>query len=115
MNALRLKGDAMYLLLREGRVDEFNRLKSQGQKCDLRNCDLRNLDLRTLDAHQLDMSGCYFRQADLRGIDFSQTLLEGASINGAKVSGVLFPIELTAAEITLSLTQGIRMRYQKCT
>ncbi len=107
------KANNMYQLLREERVEEFNDLLEQGHEADLTNCDLRGLDLRGLNADGLDMSGCYFRQANLRGIDFSFTRLDGASINAAKVSGVLFPDDLAAEEILLSITHGTRMRYQK--
>jgi len=69
------------------------------------------VDLKGLDAAGVDFSGCYFRQADLRGVDFSQSILRGASLNGAKVSGVLFPKEISATEIELSLLHGTRIRY----
>lgn len=107
-----IKDDPMYRLLREGAVDEFNARRAAGEPCDLCGCDLRTMDLRKLDAKGLDLRGCYFRQADLRGIDFSETNLEGASINAAKISGAFFPRELSAEEITLSLTHGTRMRYR---
>ena len=111
--ALRISNDPMYKLLREGCIKEFNVKKAAGDKCDLKSCDLRGLDLRGLDAVGLDFSDCYFRQSDLRGIDFSQSMLKGASINACKISGVLFPQELSASEIELSLLQGTRMRYAK--
>lgn len=110
---LRIPNYPMYKLLREGCIKEFNAKKSAGDKCDLKSCDLRGLDLRGLDATGLDFSDCYFRQSDLRGIDFSQSNLNGASINACKISGVLFPKELAASEIELSLLQGTRMRYMK--
>lgn len=105
--------DPLYRLLREGSVKEFNVRKEAGEKCNLTNCDLRDADLRGLNAKGLDFSGCYFRQADLRGVDFRESNLEGASINTAIVSGVYFPQELTAEEISLSLLHGTRMRYKK--
>lgn len=108
---LRITTDPMYQLLREGCIKEFNVKKSSGDTCDLKSCDLRGLDLRGLDAAGLDFSDSYFRQSDLRGIDFSQSNLKGASINACKISGALFPAELTASEIELSLLQGTRMRY----
>ena len=108
---LRIPVDAMYRLLREGCITEFNVKKASGDKVDLRGCDLRGLDLRGLDADGLDFSDCYFRQADLRSVDFSKARLEGASINAAKISGAYFPLELTASEIELSLLHGSRMRY----
>lgn len=109
---LRLPNDAMYQLLREGCITEFNAKKAAGETADLRGCDLRGLDLRGLNADGLDFSDSYFRQADLRGIDFRHARLEGASINAAKISGAYFPAELTASEIELSLLQGTRMRYR---
>jgi uncharacterized protein YjbI with pentapeptide repeats len=110
---LRIAQDPMYRLLREGCIKEFNVKKASGEICDLCSCDLRGLDLRGLDADGLDFGGCYFRQSDLRGIDFSRSNLNGASINACKISGVLFPIELSASEIELSLLHGTRMRYSK--
>ena len=60
----------------------------------------------------MDFSGCYFRQADIRGLDLSQCNLRGASIHGTRISGTLFPKELSAQEILLSHQQGTRMRYE---
>lgn len=108
---LHISRDPMYLLLREGCIKEFNAKKASGDTCELRGCDLRGLDLRGLDADGLDFSDCYFRQSDLRGLDLSKARLEGASINACKISGVLFPPELSASEIELSLLHGTRMRY----
>ena len=108
-----IKDDPMYLLLRNGKIEEFNALKVHGHRCDLTAADLRGLDLRGIDAGGLDFSDSYFRQCDLRGVDFSQTKLEGASITGARISGALFPRELPAEEITLSLHHGTRMRYRQ--
>ncbi len=103
--------DPLYRLLREGHINDFNESKVRGERTDLRNCDFRGIDLRGMDADGLDLSGGYFRQADLRGIDFTNTNLEGASIHATKISGTYFPKQLSADEITLSLTHGIRMRY----
>jgi uncharacterized protein YjbI with pentapeptide repeats len=107
-----IRDDPLYRLLREGAVDEFNSRRAAGETCNLVGCDLRTIDLRKLDAKGLDLRDCYFRQADLRGVDFSEANLEGASINAAKISGAWFPRELSAEEITLSLTHGTRMRYR---
>jgi uncharacterized protein YjbI with pentapeptide repeats len=112
---LRIPNDAMYRLLREGCITEFNVKKTSGEKVDLRGCDLRGLDLRGLDTDGLDFSDCYFRQSDLRSVDFRKTRLEGASINAAKISGTYFPAELAASEIELSLLHGTRMRYRSKT
>lgn len=107
-----IKNDPLYQLLRNDDTKGFNSRRAQGEQSELTNCDMRGLDLRGLNAEGLDMRGCYFRQSDLRGIDFSKTRLEGASIKGAKISGTLFPVELSAEEINLSLQHGTRMRYR---
>lgn len=99
-------------LLLDGRVEEFNALRAQGEVCDLRGTDLSSLDLRGLQAQGLDLRDCYLRASDLRGVDLCQALLEGASINGSKISGAYFPMELSPEEITLSLLHGTRMRYR---
>jgi uncharacterized protein YjbI with pentapeptide repeats len=106
-----MKDDHLYRLLREGKIDDFNHACAKGESPDLINADLRGLGLRGLNADGLDLRGCYFRQADLRGVDFSKTNLDGASVHAAKISGCLFPNEISADEINLSLTHGTRMRY----
>lgn len=113
MTAPKIKHDEpLYLLLREGKVAEFNQRRARGEQCNLVQCDFRGLDLRGLDASGLDLSHGYFRQADLRGIDFSRARLVGASIHAAKISGAYFPPELAPDEIGLSLEHGTRMRYR---
>ena len=59
-----------------------------------------------------DFVACLKYLLDLRGQDLSETCLDGASIRGAHVSGVMFPKELLATEIALSLEHGTRMRYR---
>lgn len=108
--ALRFPQDPLYQLLRDEKVKEFNQQKAGKENIDFHDCDFRGLDLRGLDAAGLNLSGCYFRAADLRGIDFSQANLHGASIAAAQISGCLFPMNLSADEITLSVDKGARMR-----
>ena len=110
--APQIKNDELYRLLREGKIDEFNSRKENGETCDLASADFRSVDLTGLNAEGLDLSNCYFRMSNLRGIDFSNTHLEGASIHGAQISGVFFPAALDANEILLSLEHGTRMRYK---
>jgi uncharacterized protein YjbI with pentapeptide repeats len=104
--------DPMYLLLTEGRADEFNRRRKAGEAFDLRSANLRGLDLRALDCASLDLSNAYLRQADLRGLDLSTAKLEGASFHAARISGVLFPRGLDAPEILMSVQLGTRVRYR---
>ncbi|MET0066089.1 MAG: pentapeptide repeat-containing protein [Candidatus Thiodiazotropha sp.] len=106
------KHDPLYQLLKQGRTDEFNRKRAEGQNCDLVNADLRGIDLRNLDTENLNLAGAYLRHADLRGLDLRSANLEGASINSAKISGTYFPDSLTAEEITLSLVHGTRLRQR---
>ena len=107
----RKPADPMYLLLREGNFQEFNRRRRAGDSCDLRGCDFRGIDLRTVDVSNLDLSDCYFRQSDLRGLDLRTCQLEGASLHAAHVSGAYFPKKLAATEIEMSVRLGTRMRY----
>ncbi|MCX4192433.1 pentapeptide repeat-containing protein [Methylophaga sp. OBS1] len=112
MTAPAIPDNPLYQLLRDGKVEEFNRRVAAGEQVNLTSCDFRHLNLQGLVAEGLDFSNSYFRQADLRGIDFSGCLsLEGASIHGAKISGVYFPSQIRAEEIELSLQHGTRMRY----
>jgi uncharacterized protein YjbI with pentapeptide repeats len=107
----RKPADPMYLLLREGNFQEFNRRRRAGDSCDLRACDFRGIDLRTVDVSKLDLSDCYFRQSDLRGLDLRTCQLEGASLHAAHVSGAYFPKMLAATEIEMSVRLGTRLRY----
>jgi uncharacterized protein YjbI with pentapeptide repeats len=108
----RISADPMYMLLREGRAEEFNRRKAAGETFDFRGCNFRGMDFREVEVHGIDFSNAYFRQADLRGVDLSSCMLDGASLHAAHVSGVLFPSELDGTEIEISVRLGTRMRYR---
>jgi len=110
--APQIKDDELYRLLRDGKIDEFNTRRSNGEDCDLTGADFRGVDLTGIDADGLNLSNSYFRMCNLRGVDFTNTRLEGASIHGAQISGVFFPTALDANEILLSLEHGTRMRYK---
>lgn len=100
-----------YNLLRDRRISDFNNLRSRGELGDdYHGLAFRGSDLRGLDARGLDFSNCKFKQADLRGINFSNTKLDGASIYSSKISGCLFPKDLKADEIMMSVQQGTRLR-----
>jgi len=105
-----IKKDAMYQLLRDGKIKEFNYHREKGKTPDLVNCDFRAIDLQGLNADGLDLSGCYFRNSDLRGIDFSKAKMVGASLHDAKVSGVFFPSDFSSDELTMSIIRGTRLR-----
>jgi uncharacterized protein YjbI with pentapeptide repeats len=96
-------------LLREEKVDDFNEhVKSSPPQLDP--ADLRMVDLRRADLVKANLRGAYLRNADLRGVDLSDADLSGASLHDARISGCLFPASIPAEEITLSISQGTRMR-----
>lgn len=96
-------------LLLDGELPAFN-ARAESERPDLRNADLRAADLRGANLRRADLRDSYLRTADLRGVDLSEADLDGASINEAKISGTLFPRDLPAEEITLSVWKGTRMR-----
>ena len=101
-----------YQLLRAEDIEGFNRERQQHTSLDLREGDFRGLDLRGLNAAGIDFRDAYFRNADLRGVDLREACLEGASLAHAQISGSYFPVELSAAEILMSVQQGTRLRYR---
>ena len=106
----RTDGDEMYTLLRDEKIDEFNAKRAEGKSCDLNGMHLRNFDLKGIDCDGVDFSNCSLHGADLRGLNMSNCRMDGASIRNAKVSGTLFPKNLSPSKITLSLDQGTRTR-----
>lgn len=100
-------------LLQNGKFHDFNDLvqKSTGE-IDLAGARLRAHDLRLFHLHNVNLNGAYLRLADLRGLDLSHTNLEGASLRDAKISGVLFPANLSPAEIQMSVLHGTRLRVR---
>jgi uncharacterized protein YjbI with pentapeptide repeats len=100
-------------MLREGQADTFNAWVVAHGPADLSGANLRMADLRGADLKGASLRGAYLRAADLRGLDLSSCELAGASLAGAKVSGVLFPADIGADEIALSLTHGTRLRAQR--
>ena len=99
------------VLIREGKHQEFNRLRSNGTEMQLRGADLGAANLRLFAVEGLDLSNANLRQADLRGLDLRLSRLEGALIIGARIEGTYFPLELSADEIRLSHSHGTRLRY----
>ncbi len=96
-------------LLREEKFDEFNQLATE-RRADLENADLRMVDLRRVNLVKANLRGAYLKNADLRGQDLSDADLTGASLHDARVGGCLFPTNLGADEIRMSVMLGTRMR-----
>lgn len=110
--ALRFPDDPLYKLLREEKIEEFNKAKPESGTIDFRNCDFRGADLRGLNADRIHFGGSYFRGSDLRGIDFSKSNMHGCSLASAQISGCLFPASIDATEIFMSVEKGMRMRQK---
>ena len=102
--------DPLYLLLKDGRVGEFNRRKAAGEVPDLCCCDFSGMDLRGMDAEGLNLQQSVFHQSDLRGVDLRGADLDGSSIHEALIADAWFPPAFSAAEIELSLEHGTRLR-----
>jgi uncharacterized protein YjbI with pentapeptide repeats len=94
----------------EENAGEFNKLVAQGKAPNLTCQNLSDLDLRAFNLATADLRGCYLRGANLSGLDLSGANLDGASIKNAQISGCLFPKNLPACEIQLSLNHGTRIR-----
>ena len=87
-----------------------SRLSANGRKFDFSDTDLRGTDFRTVDLANVVLTGAYLRDADLRGLDLRHLDLEGCSIHNAKIGGTYFPDNLSAAEISMSVQYGTRLR-----
>ncbi|MDR1308647.1 MAG: pentapeptide repeat-containing protein [Deltaproteobacteria bacterium] len=97
-------------IMLEENAQQFNKLVASGTHPDTAGKNLSDLDLRAFNLSAADLSGCYMRGANLSGLDLSGANLDGASIKNAHISGCLFPRDLSASEIHLSLTYGTRLR-----
>jgi uncharacterized protein YjbI with pentapeptide repeats len=84
------------------------------EEVDLSDHCFRSIDFRKFDLSELkiNFNGCYFNAADLRGQDLSNCSLNTASFHNARVSGVLFPVQMHPSEIDLSIVRGTRVRYK---
>ena len=100
----------MVELIDENNVDAFNKMVEDNKAPDLRDKNLSGLDLSKANLKGLDLSGSYFRNTNLKGLDLTGCNLQGASIHNARISGVLFPEDLSPDEIIMSVTYGTRMR-----
>ena len=98
--------------LQEEQFEKFNTLvQAAGGQVDLSGVHLRSHNLRKCNLTKANLAGAYMRSADLRGLDLSEANLEGATIKEARVSGALFPRDLSAQEIQMSLKYGTRLRH----
>jgi uncharacterized protein YjbI with pentapeptide repeats len=105
--------DPAYRVLREGDTPAFCILLADRSAVDFSYCDLGGVDLRTVEVGKILLRGARLKGADLRGLDLSQHDLHGVSINNARISGTLFPRDLSADELRLSLRDGTRLRHGK--
>jgi len=100
------------ILFEENR-EAFNRSVANGEVPDFSNQNLSDLDLTGFNLKNANLSGAYLRGTNLNGQDLSNAQLHGASLKQAKISGCLFPENISAEEIRLSLEQGTRLRQKK--
>ena len=110
MGQLKFPNDEAFKSLRVGDIDVFHKIIAGREAMDLMNCDLRGTDFRGVDLSKVTLMGAYLRDADFRGKDLSRMNLQGCSIKGAKISGVLFPDNISVEEIRMSLKYGTRLR-----
>jgi uncharacterized protein YjbI with pentapeptide repeats len=97
--------------LQDEKYEEFNRyVERQGGVVDLSYSHLRSYDLRKANLTKANLTGAYMRASDLRALDLSEATLDQASFKDAKISGTLFPRNISAWEIMLSWEHGTRVR-----
>jgi len=99
-------------MLRDGQIEEVNASLANGTTPMFSGVNFRGLNLAGLNTQGCDFSNSCFRLADLRGLDLASCNLKGASLRGAKVSGTLFPANIPAQEIMMSIEHGTRLRYE---
>ena len=107
-----VRDSQLRMLLIEGKIDDFNR-QAEEEAPNLESTDLRGTDLRGANLLHANLRNAYLRNADLRGVDLFHADLEGASIQSARLSGTRFPLNLPAAEISISCHLGVRMRAER--
>ncbi len=110
---MEVRKNKFHELLRDEKITDFNNdIKALDEPVNLENCNLRGVDLRKANLKNANLKNSYLKLADLRGVDMSGAQLEGASFNKARVGGVLFPKNVTSAEIRLSIEFGTRVRVK---
>ena len=105
-----LSSDDAYLCLVNGDIDGFNAAVENRDLIDFSGTNLRGVDLRRADLSKVTIRGAHMKRADLRGLDLSSHDLHGCSINAAQISGVLFPANVPAEEVRMSVELGTRIR-----
>jgi len=108
---MEIKHDPINDMLRDGKIEEVNTILANGAKPTFSGANFRGLNLTGLNTQGCDFSNSCFRLTDLRGLDLASCDLKGASLKGAKVSGTLFPANIPAQEIMMSIEHGTRLRY----
>jgi len=109
----RFPDDPAYKSLRAGDLDAYHRAIRDREVVDFSGTNLRAVDFRAADLGKIVLRDAYLRDADLRGCDLRHVDLEGASLQGARIGGTYFPTHLPAAEITMSVEHGTRIRAFK--
>jgi uncharacterized protein YjbI with pentapeptide repeats len=108
----KFKEGPLVLLLRDGKLEEFNHAARQTESLDLSGANLRGADLRCAVLRKADLRNAYCHTTDLRGVDLSQANIEGASFHRARISGTYFPSNVSAEELKMSVDLGTRIRLR---
>lgn len=103
----------MFDMLVDGNIDRFNEERAKGVLPDFSGKNFRGIDLRRADFNGVNLHDAILSNADIRGVDLYNCNMEGASMKAAKISGVFFPENLSAAEILMSVDFGTRLRISK--
>jgi uncharacterized protein YjbI with pentapeptide repeats len=106
----KFKEGPLVMLLRDGKVEEFNQAVRHTESVDLSGANLRGVDLRHANLVKADLRNAYCHTADLRGVDLSRANIEGASFHRARISGAYFPSNVSAEELKMSVEVGTRIR-----
>ena len=102
----------IYHSIIEGDIEKAHNLIKAEDVVDLSSHSFRAVDLRalSLENKKINFGNCYFKNTDLRGLDLAKSNLSGASLHNARISGVIFPNNISASEIELSVIRGTRLR-----
>jgi uncharacterized protein YjbI with pentapeptide repeats len=100
----------LYYLLKNEKIEEFNKKVVGLKSINLVSCNLRGRNISSANLRYADLRGAYLSHCNLKGLNFSNANLEGASIHFAKISGVYFPKNISSSEVSNSLNYGTRIR-----
>ena len=108
-----LSTNEMIQLLRNGRILEFNKIRSQNnyQKIDLRGADLMESNLKGTRLRGADLTEANLRGADLMGANLEGTRLREVNFRDARLTGAdLMESNLSRADLRGANLEGADLR-----